>query len=98
MLNAFSGGIYFLLDFQQQNIGKQKQLLPCHDCHVPIMCSRKVLKHGFDHQMIHADAWSKLKATKCHGCRVDSLRGFPFRSRGLVGFVFFIFISLLQLL
>lgn len=25
---------------------------------------QKVLKHGFDHQMIHADAWSKLKATK----------------------------------
>ena len=25
---------------------------------------QKVLKHGFDNQMIHADAWSKLKATK----------------------------------
>lgn len=25
---------------------------------------RKVLQHGFDNQMIHADAWTKLKATK----------------------------------
>ena len=33
---------------------------------------QQVLKHGIENEVIHADAWTKLKATKHDGCNCRS--------------------------